>query len=43
MLHDAVDPLIMKPTLGECAIYSIAVMLTTLADVAAVQLYRRAA
>ena|SRR2546425_4058730 len=38
-LHDAADPLIMKPPYGE---YAIAVILTLLADAGAMQLYRLA-
>ena len=38
MLHDAADPLIMKPTSGLYAIYSIATLLALLADAAALQL-----
>jgi len=38
MLHDLADPLIIKPPFGA---YAIAVILTLLADTAAVQLYRR--
>jgi hypothetical protein len=38
-LHDAADPLIMKPPYGK---YAIAVILTLLADAGAVQLYRLA-
>jgi hypothetical protein len=39
VLHDAADPLIMKPPYGK---YAIAVILTLLADAGAVQLYRLA-
>ena len=39
MLHDAVDPLIMKPPYGK---YAIAVTLTLFADAGAVELYRLA-
>jgi hypothetical protein len=40
LLHDAADPLIMRPTLGQYAIYLVAMLLTLLADAAAVQLSR---
>src|SRR5882724_5332145 len=39
VLHDAADPLIVKPPCGEVA---VAIILTLLADAAAVQLYRLA-
>ena len=38
MLHDAADPLMMRPTLGMYAICSVATLLTLLADAAALQL-----
>jgi hypothetical protein len=38
MLHDAADPLIMKPTSGLYAIYSVATLLALLANAAALQL-----
>jgi hypothetical protein len=38
MLRDAADPLIMKPTSGQYAIYFVATLLALLADAAAVQL-----
>jgi hypothetical protein len=40
MLHDLADPLIIKPPFGA---YAIAVILTLLADTAAVRLYRKIA
>jgi hypothetical protein len=39
VIHDAADPLIMKPPYAE---YALAIMLTLLADAGAVQLYRLA-
>jgi hypothetical protein len=41
MIHNAADLLIMKPTLGLYAIYSVATLLTLLADAAAVYLSRK--
>jgi hypothetical protein len=38
LLHDAADPLVVKPTLGLFAIYLTAAMLTLLADAAAIRL-----
>ena len=41
IFHDAADPLIMKPTSGLYAIYSVATLLALLADAAAVYLSRK--
>jgi hypothetical protein len=42
LLHDAADPLIMKATLVQYAIYLVAMLLTLLAAAAAAQLSRKA-
>jgi len=42
LLRDAADPLIGKPTLGLSAIYLVVMLLTLLADAAALQLSRKA-